>query len=70
MKHVYLATHPGEIFDTSVYRNLQKRCRHAAGKHFPHEMSIKMLIKPLALSRRVQHVTLPVLTGLARQVVA
>lgn len=69
MKHVYLACHPGGSFDKRVYRDLQKRCRHAAGQHFPHEMSIKMLIKPLDLSPRVQHVALPILTEVARHVV-
>lgn len=70
MKHVYCARHPGKQFDKRVYRDLHRRCRHAAGRYFPHEMSIKMLLKPLDLSPRVQHVALPVLTGVARYVVA
>lgn len=70
MKHVYRASHPGQRFDKHVYRDLHRRCRRAAGRHFPHEMSIKMLLKPLDLSPRVQHVALPVLTGVARYVVA
>lgn len=70
MKHVFMACHPGETFDRRVYRGLQKRCRHAAGQYFPHEMSIKMLIKPLDLGPRVQQVALPILTGVARHVVA
>ena len=56
MKHVYLASHPGEAFDMRVYRGgLRERCPHAAGRYFPHEMSIKMLIKSLDRVRRVQH---------------
>ena len=70
MKHAYLVSHPGRTFDRHVYRNLQKRCRRAAGKHFPHEMSMKMLIKPLELGPRVQHVALPILESIARRVVA
>lgn len=70
MKHVYMARHPGRSFDRLVYRDLQKRCRHAAARHFPHEMSIKMLIKPLDLGPRMQRITLPVLESLARRVVA
>ncbi|MBU6421707.1 MAG: ferritin-like domain-containing protein [Gammaproteobacteria bacterium] len=69
MKHVYRACHPGQAFDKHVYRDLHRRCRHAAGRHFPHEMSIKMLIKPLDLSPRFQHLALPVLTRVARRVV-
>jgi hypothetical protein len=69
MKHVYLAQHPGRAFDKHVYRDLRRRCRRAAGRHFPHEMSIKMLIKPLSLSPRFQHMALPILTGVARRVV-
>ncbi|MGH8399004.1 MAG: ferritin-like domain-containing protein [Gammaproteobacteria bacterium] len=70
MKHVFMASHPGETFDRRVYRELQKRCRHAAGQHFPHEMSIKMLIKPLDLGPRMQQIALPILTSVARRVVA
>jgi len=69
MKHVYMVSHPGAVFDKRVYRELQKRCRHAAGPHFPHEMSMKMLIKPLDLGPRVQHLALPILTSVARHVV-
>jgi len=69
-KHVYVASHPGEPFDMRVYRSLQKRCRNIAGKHIPVEMSIKMLIKPLGLGPRIQHLALPILAGLARYMVA
>ncbi|MGH8282999.1 MAG: ferritin-like domain-containing protein [Gammaproteobacteria bacterium] len=69
MKHVFTACHPGETFDTHVYRDLRKRCRRAAGQHFPHEMSMKMLIKPLDFGPLVQQVVLPILTGVARRVV-
>jgi hypothetical protein len=69
MKHVYLGRHPGRHFNMRVYRELHRRCRRAAGRHFPHEMSMKMLIKPLNLGPRVQHVALPILTGIARRVV-
>ena len=69
MKHVYLGRHPGQVFDKHVYRDLRRRCRRAAARYFPHEMSMKMLIKPLDLSPRFQHVALPILTGVARCVV-
>ena len=70
MKHVYRICNPGKQFNKRVYRDLHRRCRRAAGRHFPHEMSIKMLLKPLDLSPSIQHVALPVLTSVARHVVA
>ena len=70
LKHVYLASHPGELFDRYVYRSLQKRCRHTAGKYFPLEMSIKMLMKPLDLNPRFQNLALPILEIMARYMVA
>ncbi|MBU6470346.1 MAG: ferritin-like domain-containing protein [Gammaproteobacteria bacterium] len=69
MKHVFRASHPYQDFNKRVYRDLRRRCWRDAGRHFPHEMSVKMLIKPLNLSPRFQHIALPVLTGVVRHVV-
>ncbi len=69
IKHVYLARHPGHQFDKHVYRDLRKRYQHKVRRHIPLEMSIKMLIKPLGLSPRVQHAAVPILAGLARHTV-
>ncbi|HVC38190.1 MAG TPA: hypothetical protein VNF46_07305 [Gammaproteobacteria bacterium] len=57
---------PVEPFDMRVYRSLQKRCRRTAGQYFPLEVGSKMLIKPLDLGPRMQHVALPMLAVLAR----
>ncbi len=70
LKHVFLASHPGEVFDMRIYRRLQKRCRRAAGQYLPLQMSIKMLIKPLDLNPRFQHLALPILATLARYMIA
>ena len=37
--------------------------------HFPIEMSVRMLLKPLGLGPRVQRAALPVIAALARRVV-
>ncbi len=69
LKHVYRARHPHAPFDIAVYRKVQRQCRTVLRPHFPVEMSVRMLLKPLALSPRAQRVTVPVLTALARGVV-
>ncbi|MDE2235248.1 MAG: ferritin-like domain-containing protein [Gammaproteobacteria bacterium] len=70
LKHVFMASHPGETFDMRIYRRLQKRCRHAAAKYLPLQMSIKMLIKPLDLNPHLQQLALPVLKRIARYILA
>ena len=70
LKHVYAVSHPGEPFDSRVYRKLQKRFRHLVGGHFPHQMSAKMLLKPLELGPRAQHIATPILETLLRRLVA
>ena len=70
LKHVFTACHPGEVFDMRIYRRLQKRCRRAAAKYLPLQMSIKMLIKPLDLNPRLQQMALPVLKQIARYMLA
>lgn len=70
MKHIYLASHPGARFDRRVYRRLQKRIRQAVAQHFPHQMSLKMLLKPLDLAAPVQQLALPVLELVSHRLVA
>jgi hypothetical protein len=36
--------------------------------HFPIEMTVRMLLKPLGLSPRTQRLTLPVVTAVARRI--
>jgi hypothetical protein len=68
LKHVYGARHPGEPFDIGVYRRLRRECRTLVRDHIPHEMGVRMLLKPLGLGRRTQRMTLPVIAALARHV--
>ncbi len=69
LKHVYGARYPGEPFDIGVYRRVRRECRVLVRDHFPHEMSVRMLLKPLGLGPRAQRLTLPVIAALARRVV-
>jgi hypothetical protein len=69
LKHVHGARHPAARFDMQVYRDLRRRSRDLVRDHFPHEMSIRMLLKPLALGPRTQRVALPVAVALARRLV-
>jgi hypothetical protein len=68
LKHVYNAYHPGEPFDTRVYRRLRRGCRSLLRDHIPHEMGVRMLLKPLGLGPRIHRMTLPVIAALARHV--
>lgn len=67
LKHVHAARQPGARFDAHVYRHVQKQCRALMRPHFPIEMSVRMLLKPLALGPQAQRVTVPVLAALARR---
>jgi rubrerythrin len=69
LKHVHRARHPHAAFDAAVYRRLQGQCRKLLRPHFPVEMSVRMLLKPLALGPRAQRMALTIATALARQVV-
>ena len=69
LKHVYGAHYPGETFDSGVYRSVRRECRQLVRDHFPHEMSVRMLLKPLGLGPRTQRLTLPVIAAFARLLV-
>jgi hypothetical protein len=69
-KHVYAARHAGEKLDRGVYRKVRRRCKDIVGGHFPHEMSIKMLLKPLDLAPSTRRVAQSTLEALARRLVA
>ena len=69
LKHVYTARHPGDSFDLGVYRDLRRECGDLVRAHFPHEMSVRMLLKPLCLGPRTQRAALPLALALARRLV-
>jgi hypothetical protein len=67
LKHVYGARYPAGPFDDTVYRGLRRECRDLVRDHFPHEMSVRMLLKPLGLGPLTQRATLPIAVALARR---
>lgn len=69
LRHLYATRHPGKRYDKGVYRKLMKRIRKLAGQHIPHEMSAKMLLRPLDMTPMAQRVVEPVVVGFARLVV-
>ncbi len=69
MKHLYQTCHPGEQFDTRLYRKLRRRSRQLIGPHFPYRMCVQMLLKPLDLGPQVRRIALPITGTLARCVV-
>lgn len=66
LKHAYGMRHPGAPYDRHIYRELQKKIRHAMGRRFPIEMSAKMTLKPLDLSPSLQKTLLSVLNPISR----
>jgi hypothetical protein len=69
LKHVYGARYPAAPFHIGVYRGLRRECRDLVRDYFPHEMSVRMLLKPLGLGPRVQRAALPLAVALARRLV-
>jgi len=69
-KHIYEARHAGERATRAVYRKVRRRCKDVVSGHFPHEMSIKMLLKPLDLAPSTHRVAQTTLEALARRLVA
>jgi rubrerythrin len=68
-KHVFLVRQPGAQFDTRAYRGLRRQCRELVRQHFPYEMSVRMLLKPLSLDHRIERAVLPPALALARRLV-
>ncbi len=68
LKHVYRTRHPKAPFDAGVYREVRGRCRNFLRPHVPLEMSVRMLLKPLALGPRSQRVALATVLAVARRV--
>jgi hypothetical protein len=68
-KHVYTTRHPRDPFHVGIYRGVRRECRDLVRGHFPHEMSMRMLLKPMAFGPRTQRMALPIAIALARRIV-
>lgn len=69
VKHVHMTRVPGAQYDQRAYRDLRRRARATVGRHFPHPMSVKMLLRPLALEPRAMRLVIPLVTAVARRLV-
>jgi rubrerythrin len=56
-------------FDWGTYRQMHRQCRALMRPHFPIEMTVRMLLKPLALGPRTQRVAVPMLAAVTRRIV-
>ena len=69
-KHTYLgANGPDAVFHQSDYGAFREGVRELAKHHFPREMAIKMLLKPLGLGRRTSQVVIPLTSFAAKHLV-
>ena len=51
-KHVHLTCNPGAAFQRSDYDSYRDSVRQIAKFHFPQEMAVKMMLKPLGVGAR------------------
>ena len=69
VKHLYLSRHPDKRFDNKVYRSLRRGSRDLISAHFPYQMCVRMLLKPLGLGPRAHHIVVPLVETLAKWIV-
>jgi rubrerythrin len=69
LKHVHAAHRPGVPLNARNYRRMHRQCRALMRPHFPVEMTVRMLLKPLDLGPRTQRLTVPVIAAVTRRVV-
>jgi len=69
VKHLYQARHPGQVFDRRAYKAIRRGSREAVRGHFPHRMCVGMLLRPLRLSPRAQHLTASIVEAVVRRIV-
>jgi hypothetical protein len=69
LKNVYNVRYPDMPFEIGVYRGLRREGRELVRSHFPHEMGVRMLLKPLGLGPRTQRIAVSLAVALARRVV-
>ena len=68
LRHVHCTRHPDQVYDRAVYKEIIARLRKLAGPHFPHHMSVNMLLKPLDIAPLARRVVQPLMEGMARLV--
>lgn len=66
-KHLYRARNSNDEPVGRAYRSFRRRWFQIARRQYPHEMAIKMFLKPLALNSRVRRAAIPLLAAGARR---
>lgn len=69
-RHIHAARNPSLSVDAGIYADMRGRCRGLIGEHFPHEMTAKMLLKPLGLAPPAQRLAQTTVQTLCRYLVA
>jgi rubrerythrin len=64
-QHAFSVRHPHRPFERRIYDEFHRRFRQVMRAHFPFDMAVKMLLKPLGLPAGVQRTIVPVLTRIA-----
>jgi hypothetical protein len=65
-KALFLGLNPGAVFRRSDYETYRGDTLKLARQHLPHEMAIKMLLKPLGLGPTVGRAVVPAATSASR----
>lgn len=63
-KHIYLARNPAAEFHRSDYDSYRERVKRLAKQHFPQEMAVKMILKPLGFGAAMGRMAVPVATSM------
>ena len=66
LRRLYTTRHPDGSVDGPDYARTRQRCRQLARQHFPREMMVKMLLRPLGLGARTEQIALPIADALIR----
>lgn len=65
-KHVFLTANPGGEFQLGDYHAFRARVRILAKQHYPFDMAVRMMLKPLELSSPVVRAIVPPIVSTAQ----
>ncbi len=65
-KHVFLESHPQQRFYDDQFQMFCRHYRMLARRYYPYEMALKMLLKPIGLSRSIRRAAVPLIVAGAR----
>jgi hypothetical protein len=65
-KHVFLTSNPGAAFKPDEYEAFRAATRQLAKRYYPHDMAIRMMLKPLDLRPTVTRMIVPPMVSAAK----